>query len=77
MDTKPPLDMDEIYRKLPPEQIPWNVEEPPDALVSLLDDDSATVWERVRVRLEAEGRAAEPALRVASRSTFFATRKIQ
>lgn len=31
------IDMDEIYRKLTPEQIPWNVEEPPDALVALLD----------------------------------------
>jgi len=31
------IDMDEIYRKLSPEQIPWNVEEPPDALVALLD----------------------------------------
>jgi len=34
------IDMDEIYRKLPPEQIPWNVEEPPDALVQLLDRGS-------------------------------------
>jgi SAM-dependent methyltransferase len=31
------MDMDEIYRKMSPEQIPWNVEEPPDALVKLLD----------------------------------------
>jgi SAM-dependent methyltransferase len=34
------IDMDEIYRTLPPEQIPWNVEEPPDALVTLLDTGS-------------------------------------
>jgi len=31
------VDMDDIYRKLSPEQIPWNVEEPPDELVALLD----------------------------------------
>ena len=34
------INMDEIYRKLTPEQIPWNVEEPPDALVRLLDRGS-------------------------------------
>ena len=31
------IDMDEIYRKLSPEQIPWNTEEPPGALIELLD----------------------------------------
>ncbi len=30
-------EMDEIYRKMSPEQIPWNIEEPPDALVELID----------------------------------------
>jgi len=34
------IDMDEIYRKMSPEQIPWNVEEPPNALVQLLDNGS-------------------------------------
>lgn len=34
------VDMDEIYRKMPPEAIPWNIEEPPDALVALLDKGS-------------------------------------
>ena len=33
------IDMDGIYRKLSPEEIPWNIEEPPDALVELLDKD--------------------------------------
>jgi SAM-dependent methyltransferase len=35
-----PIDMDEIYRKLSPDQIPWNSEEPPDSLVELLDKGS-------------------------------------
>jgi SAM-dependent methyltransferase len=34
------IDIDEIYRKLSPEEIPWNIEEPPDALVTLLDRGS-------------------------------------
>lgn len=34
------IDMDEIYRKMSPEEIPWNVEEPPDALVKILDNGS-------------------------------------
>ncbi len=34
------IDMDEIYRTLSPAQIPWNVEEPPEALVELLDNGS-------------------------------------
>ncbi len=34
------IDMDEIYRKMSPAEIPWNVEEPPDALVKLLDNGS-------------------------------------
>ena len=32
-----PADMDEIYRKLPLDQIPWNSEAPPEALVALVD----------------------------------------
>jgi len=35
------IDMDEIYRKMSPEDIPWNVEEPPGTLVKLLDNGSA------------------------------------
>jgi len=31
-----PIDMNEIYRKLPLDEIPWNLEEPPHALVKLL-----------------------------------------
>ncbi|HUI66906.1 MAG TPA: class I SAM-dependent methyltransferase [Nitrospirota bacterium] len=34
------IDMDEIYRKMSPEEIPWNIEEPPDALVKLLENGS-------------------------------------
>jgi SAM-dependent methyltransferase len=34
------IDMDEIYRKMTPEEIPWNIEEPPDELVKLLDNGS-------------------------------------
>ena len=32
-----PVDMDEIYRKIPRKEIPWNIEEPPKALVELLE----------------------------------------
>lgn len=32
-----PMDMDDIYRKMPPEKIPWNMEEPPEALVKLIE----------------------------------------
>jgi cyclopropane fatty-acyl-phospholipid synthase-like methyltransferase len=31
------MDMDDIYRKIPPDKIPWNMEEPPEALVELLE----------------------------------------
>jgi SAM-dependent methyltransferase len=31
------IDIDRIYRKLPPEDIPWNVEAPPKALVELVE----------------------------------------
>jgi len=31
------IDMDDIYRKMTPEQIPWNIEDPPVALVELID----------------------------------------
>lgn len=30
------VDMDEIYRKVPQEEIPWNIKEPPTALVQLV-----------------------------------------
>lgn len=29
--------MDELYRSIPPEKIPWNIETPPDALVRLIE----------------------------------------
>ncbi len=29
--------IDDIYRRMPPEEIPWNMEEPPKALVELLE----------------------------------------
>ena len=31
------VDMDRIYRDLPLDKIPWNIEEPPEALVELLE----------------------------------------
>lgn len=31
------VDMDRIYRNMPPEDIPWNVETPPEVLVKLVD----------------------------------------
>ncbi len=33
------VDMDEIYRKMSPEEIPWNMEEPPKALVELVESE--------------------------------------
>jgi len=31
------MDMDEIYRTMPQEDIPWNMEEPPEALIELIE----------------------------------------
>lgn len=31
------IEMEDIYRKIPPEQIPWNIGTPPDALVRLVE----------------------------------------
>jgi len=31
------VDMDEIYKKLPPEKIPWNIEAPPAVLMELVE----------------------------------------
>jgi len=31
------IDMDEIYRQMPLEEIPWNIEEPPKVLVELVE----------------------------------------
>ena len=30
------IDMDEIYRDMAPEEIPWNIETPPQALIDLV-----------------------------------------
>jgi hypothetical protein len=30
------IEMDKIYRNMPLEEIPWNIETPPDALVELV-----------------------------------------
>ena len=30
------VDLDKIYREVPLDQIPWNIETPPDALVDLV-----------------------------------------
>ena len=32
-----PDDMDDIYRNIPPDRIPWNIESPPDILVMLVE----------------------------------------
>jgi hypothetical protein len=32
-----PVDLNEIYRRIPPEEIPWNMEEPPQPLVELIE----------------------------------------
>ena len=32
-----PADRDDSYRNLPPDRIPWNIEQPPDALVGLIE----------------------------------------
>ena len=34
-------DMDEIYRRMPPGDIPWNIEEPPEALIELVESGTA------------------------------------
>jgi hypothetical protein len=31
------VEMDRIYKNIPLEEIPWNIETPPDALVELVD----------------------------------------
>ncbi len=37
MDNKNQIELDEIYRNMNPEDIPWNIESPPDALVELVE----------------------------------------
>ncbi len=34
-----PVEMDKIYENIPLEEIPWNIETPPDALVELIDSE--------------------------------------
>lgn len=36
------VEMEDIYRKIPPEKIPWNIETPPDALVRLVESGRVT-----------------------------------
>ena len=36
-DAMKQVEMDEIYRNMPLEEIPWNIETPPDALVELVE----------------------------------------
>ncbi len=31
------MDIDKLYKQMPPEEIPWNIEVPPQALVDLID----------------------------------------
>ncbi len=39
--------MDRIYRELPPEEIPWNMEVPPDALVRLVESGKVKPYKTV------------------------------
>ncbi len=39
MDNTDSIKLDEIYRNMDPEDIPWNIEVPPDALVELVDSE--------------------------------------
>jgi len=36
------VEMDSIYKSIPLEEIPWNIETPPDALVELVDSGKVT-----------------------------------
>lgn len=36
-DAMMPVEMDRIYKNIPLEEIPWNIETPPEALVKLVD----------------------------------------
>ena len=36
-DAMKQVEMDKIYRNMPLEEIPWNIETPPDALVELIE----------------------------------------
>jgi len=36
-ETLEPVDIENIYRTLPPEEIPWNIETPPKTLVDLVE----------------------------------------
>jgi SAM-dependent methyltransferase len=35
-----PIDIEDIYKKLSPEEIPWNIETPPDILVELVESET-------------------------------------
>jgi len=36
-ETLEPVDIEDIYKTLPPEKIPWNIETPPEILVDLVE----------------------------------------
>lgn len=36
-ETLEPVDIEDIYRTLPPEAIPWNIETPPETLVEMVE----------------------------------------
>lgn len=36
-ETLEPVDIEDIYKKLSPEEIPWNIETPPNSLVELAE----------------------------------------
>lgn len=39
-ETLEPVDIEDIYKKLSPEEIPWNIETPPDILVELVERET-------------------------------------
>ena len=39
--------MDNIYRNMPPEQIPWNIETPPDVLVQLVESGEVKPYKAI------------------------------
>jgi SAM-dependent methyltransferase len=36
-ETLEPVDIEDIYKKLSPEELPWNIETPPDILIELVE----------------------------------------
>jgi cyclopropane fatty-acyl-phospholipid synthase-like methyltransferase len=52
------VDIDRIYRELPLEKIPWNVEEPPQALVALVESGAIQICKTLDLGCGAGNQAA-------------------